>query len=170
MSAVVGIDLSTKAIDLVKLPEETNDATWERANLNGGDAWARTLTIRDALPTASWWADVYLVAIEAPYGRAQGGTQAKLNRVVGAIVSALPGALRRPERCWIVRPDEWKTELGLKKKPTVEDVERLLPGCTLEGLQSTLWLHGAQDQWDALCLALFARQVNAKAILAADRR
>lgn len=160
MASVVGIDLSTKALDLVKLPEETNDALWERADLEGQDAWARTLTIRDALPASEWWEDVYLVAIEAPYGRMQGGTQAKLNRVVGAIVSALPASLRQPNRCWIVRPDEWKTELGLKKKPTVEDVERLLPGCTLEGMQSTLWLHGAQDQWDALCLALFARRVN----------
>ena len=164
MSSVVGIDLSSFAVDLVRLDETENNAEWERVTLVGKIAWDRTLELPEAMPAASWYDDVYLVAIEAPYGSRQPGTTAILNRIVGAIVATLPSALRVPERCWIVRPDEWKTELALKKKPTTEDIERLLPGLTIQGPQTTLFLQGPQDQWDALCLALYARRVNARAV------
>src|SRR5262245_1131470 len=49
MSAVVGVDLSTRAIDLVKLEEDSNEATWTRCELAGKDAWERTLNVRVAL-------------------------------------------------------------------------------------------------------------------------
>lgn len=169
MTAVVGIDLSSKATDLVKLDETTNAAEWTRVELTGKTAWDRTLTLPALMPTASWWDDVYLVAIEAPYGSNQGGTQAILNRVVGAIVASVPEPLRRPERCWIVRPDEWKTGLGLKGKPTDGDLSRVAPGWNLNYgwiCHPDRWDEIRQNAHDAYCLALFARTENARGISA----
>jgi hypothetical protein len=122
-------------------------------------AWARTLAIRELLPPGSWWDDVYLVASEAPYGAGQ-GTVAVLNRIVGAVAAGLPARLRAPERCWVVRPDEWKNWLGIQGKPTSEDLRRL----PVVGFSPSL--PGSQDARDALCLACFARELNERAVRA----
>lgn len=161
MSAVVGIDLSTRAVHFAKVDEERDHAVVTRCELEGRDAWARTLTIRSMLPPAEWWDDVYLVAVEAPYGRGQTGTTAVLNRVVGAIVAALPLKLRTPSRCWIVAPHEWKNGLGIpaREKPTELDIE--------QRFTSFLGAEDDQDARDAACLALWARNTNAAAIAAA---
>lgn len=136
--SVVGIDLSTRALDLVKLHDDTNQAEWVRVELERPEdkrlpegikpGWARTLRVRGSLfggfaadTDTTWFDDVRLVAIEAPYGY---GSDV-LNRVVGAISASLPAHLRSPERCWVVRPDEWKKGLGLKAKPTPDDIERI---------------------------------------------
>lgn len=180
MSAVVGIDLSTKALDLLKLDETTSRAEWVRCELAGKDAWERTLNVRDCLrgylqfgetvANAEWWDDVYLVAIEAPYGRGQTGTNALLNRVVGAVAASLPAHLRAPERCWIVRPDEWKHGLGLSAKPTKDDVAALADGTTLSLTNiAVAALHNwefDQNARDAYCIAMFARDTLAKATAA----
>lgn len=173
MSAVVGVDLSTRALDLVKLDESSSQAEWVRCELAGNDAWSRTLGIREAMWAATgdslhrWLEDVYLVAIEAPYGRGQAGTNAVLNRVVGAVAASLPAHLRSPERCWVVRPDEWKKGLGLKGKPTEDDLYRIADLDTLW----TTWPDTSteadrQNARDAYCLAMFCRDTNAKAVAA----
>jgi hypothetical protein len=158
MSAVVGVDLSSKALDLVKLDEDSPRAEWVRVELAGETAWERTLDVRGALwnwpdvKWADWWDDVYLVAIEAPYGHGSN----LLNRVVGAVAASLPARLRTPERCWVVRPDEWKQGLGLKAKPTIDDLLMLgVPGVERD-----------QNARDAYCLAMWARDTNAKAVAA----
>jgi hypothetical protein len=158
VSAVVGIDLSSRALDLARLDENHNFATHLRISLEvdgkRSTSWERTLQLPSLMPPASWWDDVYLVAIEAPYG-AGTGTVAILNRIVGAIVASLPSALQRPERCWIVRPDEWKGGLGLQGKPSAEHIAHL--GLMLDGDPVT------QDARDAACLAYWAREANARA-------
>jgi hypothetical protein len=163
MASVVGIDLSTRAIDLVRLEEDTNRADWTRCQPTGDNAWARTLQIptvfADGLNSVGYWDDVYLVAIEAPYGRGQAGTNALLNRVVGAIVACLPSELRAPERCWIVRPDEWKNGLGLKGKPSFFDIEQLSHGT------APVFAHDDdQNARDAYALAFWARTENARGV------
>lgn len=169
MSSVVGIDLSTFEIDLVKLDETTHSATWTRCTLEGGaTAWDRLFHLREALPPQSWWNDVYLVAIEAPHGRGEPGTQAKLNQVVGAIVACLPAALRDPHRCWLVGPHEWKAGLGLKGKPSWDDLARVARLYELAPQppasdDPAAW----QNARDAYCLALWARDTNAKGVAAA---
>lgn len=159
MSAVVGIDLSTKAIDLVKVDETGNAGHWWACHMEGQKAWDRTLAIPSVMPDSDYWADVYLVAIEAPYGRGQAGTTALLNRVVGAVMASLPTPLREPERCWIVGPHEWKNGLGLKAKPTNEWFFENAPG----GFWYVDW---PQDAKDAYCLARWARDMNARGIAA----
>lgn len=167
MSRVAGIDLSSKAIDIVLLDEtEDNVWVWRQVNLTGARSWERTLQIRDEMPSESWWDDVYLVAIEAPYGTGQPGTTAILNRVVGAILACLPSRLLWPHHCWIVRPDEWKSELGIRMsaKPTDEDVRRFLSKDHTRSEQG--WSQNARD---ALCLALYARMVNQRAVELSER-
>jgi hypothetical protein len=161
MSVVVGIDLSSRQLDLAALDETTNYATHYRISLElekSATAWQRTLALPDVMPLVSWWDDVYLVAIEAPYGHGA-GTVAILNRIVGAVAASLPAFLREPYRCWIVRPDEWKNELGLKGKPSAEDVAAL-------GLELTGDHPETQDARDAACLAYYARELNARALSA----
>jgi hypothetical protein len=173
MSACVGVDLSSKALDLVKLSEDSNRAEWVRCVLAGKTAWERTLNVRGALIPGCWgrelaessfWDDVYLVAIEAPMGFRSN----TLDRVVGAVAASLPARLRTPERCWVVRPDEWKKGLGLRAKPTAEDMRRLTDG------KERFWTSlpdvydeaGRQNGRDAYCLAMWARDTNARAVAA----
>lgn len=166
VSAVVGVDLSTRALDLVKLNESDDRAVWVRCELQGKDAWERTLSIRSSLLKAmlldwghsSWWDDVYLVAIEAPMGHGSN----KLDRVLGAIAASLPEPLRRPERCWVVRASEWKHGLGLKGKPTAEDLERLC-GTAWPFTGSEYREPASEHARDAYCLALWARDTLAAA-------
>ena len=163
LSNYAGIDLSTRALDIVLLDEDSNRASWTRVELEGGDAWTRTLSIGALMPPPSFWEQTVIASIEAPYGRGQAGAQAALNRVVGAVAASLPSKLRVPERCWIVRPDEWKHGLGLKhnQKPTFLDIERLS-----HGTGPVLPDVDDQNARDAYCLAMFARDTNAAAVKA----
>jgi hypothetical protein len=163
VSSVVGIDLSSRALDLARLDETHGCVTHRRVDLEAvgkrSTSWERTLALPRLMPNAGWWDDVYLVAIEAPYGPGT-GTVAILNRIVGALIAGLPPRLRAPERCWVVRPDEWKGELGLRGKPTTDDLERV--GLVIIGTGPE-----TQDARDAACLAYYAREVNARALGAA---
>jgi hypothetical protein len=159
---VLGVDLSSHCIDFAKVDENHNQVIWSRCHLDGKTAWDRTLTIGNLRADGLTFDDVYLVAIEAPYGRGQAGTQAILNRVVGAVAAVLPPRLRTPSTCWIVRPDEWKNGLGLKVKPTAQNVARFL-----EPVNPWEQIPDDQNARDAACLALWARDVNAQGIAAA---
>jgi len=154
MTSVVGIDLSSRAVDLAALDETTGHATHTRISLERdkrATAWERTLALPELMPPTSFWDDVYLAAIEAPYGAGH-GTVAVLNRIVGALAATIPV---RP--LWVVRPDEWKRSLGVRGKPDAETVEQL--GLTLEGPYAA-----SQDARDALCIAYYARETNARAL------
>lgn len=158
---VLGIDLSSHAIDFAYVDETEDTFYCTRGILEGEKAWDRTLTIGNLRNDSIAFENVYLVAIEAPYGRGQSGTLAVLNRVVGALTAVMPARLRQPERCWIVAPHEWKNGLGLKGKPTREDVRRLLrPAHHWESIPDD------QNARDAACLALWARNTNARGIAA----
>lgn len=159
MASVLGIDLSTRAVDIVALDESTNRAEWVHVELVGSGAWERTLSLPARMPGDSWYDErgVFLVAVEAPYGRGQAGTNALLNRVVGAVAASLPAHLRDPARCWLVAPHEWKAGLGLKGKPTQADMERLAPGGGYSVDMSVLAGGDDQNGRDAYCIALWAR-------------
>lgn len=166
---VVGIDLSTRAIDLVKLAENDNSAEWVRCDLAGPTAWERALAARDAISGSDgsgprdpkwgtlggWWDDVYLVAIETPVN-----DQKRVLRLIqGAVIASLPTRLRQPHSCWDVHPSTWKAGLGLKGKPTEEDIFRMTGRVEPIGAD--------QNARDAYCLAMYARDLNARAVAAA---
>jgi hypothetical protein len=176
MSSVLGIDLSTRAIDLVKLSENDNAATWTRVELEGKTALERLRSLRYEMTVGYWtprdssffFDDVYLVAIEAPMSRGQPGTLAKLSRVFGAVVVCLPSSLE----VWEVSPVAWRKELGLpgnaSKGECAAVVRRLVspPAYSVSGSPEDFYPSWPQDALDAYAVAYYARQVNARGIAA----
>lgn len=158
MSSVVGIDFSSFAVDLVKLDETANEASWLRVKLDGGSAWDRTRKLPLFMPRASYWDDVYLCAIESP--KSAGFKVATvMHRVQGSVIACVPSAVWM----WEVTPSEWKKPLGvkLKDKPTFSDFP---PTMKHDGTQP--WATWEQDALDALGVAMYARDANAAGIAA----
>lgn len=147
---VVGIDLSSRAIDIVRVQENDYTADWLSLPLHGLTAWDRTRDISRQMPTSSWFDDVYLCAIEKPFGPSRRG-QAVLMRAQGAVLAAIPERIP----VWEVTPDESRRHLGIPnaRKPQWPD----LPASLFDDYWS-------QDARDALAIALYARDVNAQGI------
>ncbi len=147
MSCVVGIDLSSRAIDLVRLEESVNEASWLRVELDGVSAWDRVRGMRAVMPHGTWWDDVYLVAIERPFAHSRNDV---VRLAEGAVLSAIPTAIE----CWEINPTQWKTALGIRKgKPDWSHFP--------SGFWRANW---PQDALDALGVALYARELNASGI------
>jgi Holliday junction resolvasome RuvABC endonuclease subunit len=159
MSAVVGIDLSSFAVDLVKLDEDSHHAEWTRVELTGKLAFDRLRSLRAAMPPASFWDDVYLVGIEQVFGLGGKSTTA-LQRVYGAVVACVPVSVQ----LWEVHPSEWRKSLGLAGNASKDECAR-----AVIGLIGPSWPHLGcpQDPLDAYAIAYSARETNAKAIQAA---
>lgn len=153
---VVGIDLSSKAIDLVLLDENADRAEWVRIDLDGVSAFERARDVAEKMPQPGWWEahGVYLVAIERPF---VSHGQDVIRLVQGCVLSAIP----RDLHVWEVSPSQWKKPLGIpiREKPN---------GSRFPVMESPVigdaW---AQDAWDALGVALYARDLNAAGIAAA---
>lgn len=157
MSVVLGIDVSSFAIDLVRLDENSNAATWRRVTLEGPTALARLRSLPRVMPRWPWYEDVYLAAIEAPYSRGQSGTLAKLSRVFGAVCACIPPS----QEVWEVSPGDWRKELGLPGNASKDE-------CGFRVVQlSQSWddIHKwPQDALDAYAVAYYARQVNQRGV------
>ena len=160
MPSVLGIDLSTKAVELVLLDENENQAAWDHLELRGTDALERLRDLPRRMPrwASRWYEDagVYLVAIEAPYGRGQGGTEAKLNHVLGAVVACVPPTVP----IWLVAPHEYRAHLNLPGNAA----KALVRQAVLELGAHQEW---AQDACDALAVAHYARDTNRRGLQAA---
>jgi Holliday junction resolvasome RuvABC endonuclease subunit len=156
VSCVVGIDLSTRAIDLVRLDETSNQGTWDHLHLEGKTALERLRQVPRVMPRRSlYWESVYLIAVEAPMSRGQQGTMAKLSRVLGAIVACLPAGVE----VWEVAPVQWRKELGLSGHASKEQAAEAVDA--LRGPGSVVW---TQDALDAYAVAYYARELNARAL------
>lgn len=148
---VVGIDVSSRAIDLVRLNENHDEAEWLSVPLTGHAAWDRVRLIADRMPPAGWWADVYLCAIERPFARAR---QDVVRLAQGAALACIPTRVET----WEVTPATWKQHLGLKQ--TEKPSWSAFPSSFFD----EYWDQNARD---ALGVALYARDVNAAGIAAA---
>jgi len=171
VSGVLGIDLSTNAVDLVRLDGETDNARWMRLDLKGGEkltALERLRRVAGLMPSASFYDDVYLVAVEAPYGTGQAGTLAKLSRVFGAVVACIPQRLE----VWEVMPGDWRKELGLGGNASKEECalrvcslrHQALVRWNVEHWPHAMWEVWPQDALDAWAVAYYARQVNQREV------
>lgn len=106
---IAGIDTDTKAIHLVTLDPDTDDADYHRYRLDVGPPGyhekARRLPL--LLPVRGAWRDagVSLIAIEEPFGDVFRGV-VPLAVIRGALLASLP----RDEQCRVVMipPHEWK--------------------------------------------------------------
>jgi hypothetical protein len=144
----VGVDISTHAIDLVRLDENGNTADWRSIALIGSTAWDRVRSIRTRMPPSSWWDDVYLCAVERPFSRTRNDA---VRLAQGAVVATIPSRIE----VWEVAPQTWKAALGIPygTKPTADAFP--------DGLVEADW---PQDARDALGVALYARNTNATGI------
>jgi hypothetical protein len=152
---VVGIDVSTRAVDMVKLPFDSNDAQWFRFEGAGRYAHDRILDMRGQLPRGEWWDDVALVCIERAAGR---GTGAVIDIAVmtGLVISVIPARLP----VWRMSPGEWRKECGMKGNATKADVAEWVQH---DAPSTWSW---PQDACDAFCIALAARAVNERQVAA----
>lgn len=146
---VAGIDLSTHAVDVVKLHTTSDEAHWHRFTLEGHDAFDRARTVRDALPcrTSEFWDDVIAIGIEHPAGHH--GTMPLL-RVQGAILACLPPHLLVHP----LPPSAWRKTVGLKGNATKDDVGRFSDDLCPRPSQD--W---PQDAHDAHLIARATRQL-----------
>lgn len=147
---VLGVDLSSKFIDLVLLDENRNAATWTRITLEGATAFERARDVADKMPQPGWYEahGVYLVAVERPFSQSRADS---IRLVQGCVIAEIPRRLDVLE----VAPQTWKAHIGFKGKgkPSVYD----FPFWPCD----EAW---PQDALDALGTALWARDTNAQLI------
>lgn len=154
MSSVLGIDVSSYAIDLVTIDETTHATEWVRVELLGATAFHR---LRD-LHRRDLGVDldtVYLAAVETPKTRFM-RSAAALFPVYGAVVALLPRWLE----VWDVPPTAWRKELGLPGNASKAD-------CAARCMDLGARTHWPQDALDAYAVAHYARNVNQRGIEAA---
>lgn len=159
--SIVGIDLSTHNVDLVKLDEETDRAEWVRVPLVGENAIDRARSYRRSgqdtfYPRGmktSWWDDVILCALEDPAGR---GDTRKIARVQGVVIATIPARVQ----VWTLQPAEWRKACAMPGNCPKERV-RLFAEVRLQDADSggdfERW---PQDAYDAYAIAYAARAIN----------
>jgi hypothetical protein len=149
---VGGIDLSTKAVDVVAIDEDDPSRCQHlRIALDGGwwDA-ARAMRSHAFFDAGVYaWLDgrnVRLVGIERPYSQPSHiGSATKLHAILGAVLASLPASVHAFE----VSPNEMRRELGLpgncdKGAMRAEVYSRLRRGDDGFG-----WPDDAYDAWAA---------------------
>lgn len=159
---VAGIDVSTRAIDLVLLDLDTDRAEWARYELTGGDLVERVRSIKDwrvpwtlgatlGRDNAHVWDDVVAIGIERPAGK---HGVAQVSMAFGAALICLPKeTLVQP---W--QPAEWRKACGMKGNATKQDVA----GWAWDARSDAAAISVAdwpQDACDAYCIAYATRSV-----------
>ena len=154
---VAGVDISTHAIDIIKLPFDNNQAEWHRFQLHGNTALNRATSAVTHAPRGTYWDDVALVAIERPYGPGR-DTLFHLHLIIGCIIAALPERLRPP---WLLHPSEWRKACGLPGNASKEDVAFYVDRARAASAEGPSPLFTwPQDACDAYCIATAARNIN----------
>lgn len=145
---VAGIDISTRAIDLVLVPVENNaPPMWHRFELTGQDAWERARSVRMALPgrTSQLWDEVLAFGVEDPRGINPG----PIFRVQGALLACLPSdALVHP-----LVPSQWRKLNELNGNASKQAVRLAAIDDYPE------FVDWPQDACDAYCIAQATRQL-----------
>ena len=148
---VCGIDVSTHAVDIVKVPLDDGPPHWDRFPLvHPGDAFDRTRQVPLVVPgpAHSYWDDVIAVGMEEPAGRNPGYAF----RVQGAVLSCVP----RDKLVEKLMPSEWRKAVGLKGNASKEDV-RMFALAAVRDFAGVDWRAASHDCTDAYCIALATR-------------
>lgn len=152
--AVVGCDLSTRAIDLVSLDEDT-PARCEHLRVPlTGEWWWSARNMRRGLQEhhIPEWLDekgVHLVGVERPYGR-QIKAVAALYTIMGAFLASMPPRVL----CFEVSPAQMRQELGIPgncAKAKLHDAvwSHVFGRVPAVGLVAIDWPDDAYDAWAA---------------------
>jgi len=163
--SVVGIDLSSRALHLITLAEDTNDAYAHvvRLDTTRGAAVERIRRMRDRMPVRSSYSayGVTLIAIEKPFHR-QAAMSAVPSMVYGALLQLVPADLPLLE----LRADDWRRECALPlrgarselKKASVRFARQMWEACP----------HALDDDTaEAFCIAWAAREIQLRTEAAA---
>lgn len=149
---VAGIDVSTRAVDIVTVPfDQPGPPVHYRVELDGHDALERTRDAATRLPGAAsvFWDTVLAVGFENPQSRGSStATMYALQRVVGVVLAHIPARMLVSP----IEPAAWRHAVGLKGNAPKPEVaahvrERL-------GAEASGW---PQDACDAYCIALATR-------------
>lgn len=156
---VLGIDCSSRAVDLVLLDDDTNQARWFRLELDPNlTIHDRVSEIPSAFPGRSWFEEhgVWLVGLEDPMSR-QAHTAKQLGIVTGAILALIPSGYARIasppwewKRVFIGNGNASKEEVGLHAREKLHAA----------GMDGRGFRHWEQDAFDAYAIAWAVRQVN----------
>lgn len=151
---IAGIDFSSRAVHVVLLDDDTNEATAHTFGLVGSTPFERARSLRLVFPKGTRWDGIWLVGIEDPYSMSKGTAKA-LGLAAGAIVALLPPGLTVVQ----TPPSEWKrvfTGNATASKSLTEAVAR------------KLW-HSPPDTaddntFDAYGIAWAVRSINSLAV------
>lgn len=160
--AVAGIDFSTKAIHIVTLAEDTNEADIHvvRLDLERGDAETRLRRLRDRMPVRTAWHDigVTLIAIELPFFGRSAGQLAPMAMGYGALLACLPADIPLMP----LRADDWRGECALPKR----GAKSVLKKAAIDYAR-VCWDNPPQtiddNTADAFCIAWAARELDIRA-------
>lgn len=112
---IAGLDISTRAIHICSLAEDTNAADLHvvRLDTERGAYFERVRRLRDRMPTRGAWKDagITLIAIERPYSHMP-GSLAPMMLVYGGILQLLPADVPLVE----LSPSDWRKECGLPQR------------------------------------------------------
>lgn len=157
---ICGLDISTRAIHIVQLPEDDNQAALHvvRVDTERGDATERIRRLRDRMPARTAWRDAgcTLIAIERPWF--DGPSLGPMMAVYGALLQLFPADLPLLE----LKADEWRKECGLRLRKRRDDPSDALKRESV---------HFAREQWadcppidhdgaEAFCVAYAAREID----------
>jgi hypothetical protein len=159
---VAGLDISSYAVDLVLLDEETDAATWQRFSLAGATPFERTRTLRDVFPTRYFWEEhgVYLFAVEDPHSRFPHAAKA-MGLVTGGVAALLP----REAVVVQTAPKEWKRIFTGNANATKDAVAERAIDLWTESGAPVPYCDGEDDNtWDAYGIAWAVRKLNDDAI------
>lgn len=143
--AILGVDLSTKAIDLVLLDEDDPaQATHHRIAL-ATPWWNAATDMRNTLRGIDHSENVHLAGIERPYGPSR-QVIASLHTILGAVLASMPAHIT----CLEIRPADMRHELGLPGNCPKETMHFAVNRHFEEhGTCYTLWPPDAYDAWAA---------------------
>lgn len=153
---VAGIDFSSRAVHIVLLEDDSDEASARVFELAGATPFERARSLRRIFPTRGFWEDngVYLVGIEDPHSRANHTAKA-LGLAAGAIAALLPNAMTVIQ----TPPSEWHRIFTGNASASKEIVEQHA---------HAIWPDppaGADDNtWDAYGIAYAVRTLNNQAI------
>lgn len=151
---IVGIDLSTFHVDIIKIPwEHEPGADWHRFTLTGSDAFDRARSVADTMPgrASVFWDDVLAIGIEHPAGKHGVGP---LLRIQGAMLSQIPPATLVHH----LPPSRWRAENGLKGNASKDEIRQR----SFDLLGANAVLGWPQDAHDAHLIAHATRRLLAR--------
>ncbi len=162
---VLGIDVSSHAIDLILLNETGVKATWINLQLEGKTSFDRLRRIPEQMPPAAFYDTCYLAAIERPKTRFM-SSAAALFPVFGAVVAHLPTDLE----VWDVPPTTWRHGLALKGNAKKHEVAEAVCKLASNGAPDHPIWNWSQDAYDAYAVAYYARELNTRGVALDEAR